>query len=261
MQHPVISNAFYKSTHHFNTIIPRHLHKCKRVINMHLHFIQHMPFETPGSILDWCVEKNHTYTITKIYEDTLLPSLDGFDVLVIMGGSMGVYEENTYSWLKAEKAFIKAAINDEKKVLGICLGAQLIAEVLGAKVKPHTLTEIGWWPVQKTTTHQLTDHLPGVFTTFHWHGDTYTLPENTIQLLSTPGCEQQGFIYKNHVAGLQFHMEVKEDLLENMTDHEKAELVKSVFVQTEDEIKSQSRLYISHQKGYMHGLMDAFMHL
>jgi len=237
------------------------LYKSKRVINMHFHFIQHMAFETPGSILDWCSNKNHTYSITRIYEDLLLPPLNEFDVLVIMGGSMGVYEEKDYPWLKTEKAFIKSAIDAEKKVLGICLGAQLIAEALGAKVTPHTLKEIGWWPVQKTTAHKLTNHLPATFTTFHWHGDTYSLPENAIHLLGTPGCDQQGFIYKNHVAGLQFHMEVKKDLLENMTDHEKAELVKSSYVQTENEIRHQSHLYISQQQDYMHGLMDAFVHL
>ena len=228
---------------------------------MHFHFIQHMDFETPGSILDWCLNKQHTYTITRIYENPLLPGLNEFDVLVLMGGSMGVYEEEDYPWLKSEKTFIKSSINAGKKVLGICLGAQLIAEVLGAKVTPHTLKEIGWWPVQKTATHKLTDHLPVMFTTFHWHGDTFSLPENAIQLLSTPACDQQGFIYKNQVAGLQFHMEVKEDLLENMTEYEKAELVKASYVQREDDIRKQSHLYISQQKDYMHGLMDAFMQL
>ena len=90
---------------------------------MHIHFIQHMPFENPGSIADWAKEKNYTTSYTKIFEDANFISIDSFDVLVIMGGVMGVYEEDKYEWMKAEKTFIKKSIEANKKVLGVCLGA------------------------------------------------------------------------------------------------------------------------------------------
>jgi len=142
--------------------------------------------------------------------------------------------------------------------LGICLGGQFIAEALGAKVFPHTLKEIGWLPVEKVTLHPLTDKLPETFTTFHWHGDTFTLPPGAVHLFKTKGCTQQGFVYNNHVAGLQFHIEVKEDLLNGMTANERVELIKSDYVQTEEELKTLMHQHISLQKKYMYKLLDAF---
>lgn len=225
---------------------------------MHIHFIQHMPFEYPASIADWAAENNHTTAYTKVFEEAVFPSTDTFDMLVIMGGIMGVYEEDDHAWMPAEKAFIKKAIDDKKKVFGVCLGAQLIAEALGAKIARHTIKEIGWLPVEKVTPHPLTAKLPPTFTTFHWHGDTFTLPKNAIHLFKTTGCAQQGFVYNDHVVGLQFHMEVKEDLLNGMTEHERAELIKADYVQTEEEVKLLMQQYISSQKKMMYDILDAF---
>jgi GMP synthase-like glutamine amidotransferase len=228
---------------------------------MHIHFIQHMPFEYPGSIADWAAERNHTTTYTKVFEDATFPLISTFDMLVIMGGVMGVYEEDQYAWIPAEKSFIKNAIKSKKKVLGVCLGAQFIAEALGAKVFPHTIKEIGWLPVEKVMPHKLTEKFPQTFTTFHWHGDTFTLPQNAVHLFKTKACEQQGFVYNDHVAGLQFHLEVKEDLLNGMTENERAELIKDEYVQTEDEVKNLMKDYISQQEKFMYYLLDAFVQL
>ena len=228
---------------------------------MHIHFIQHMPFEHPASIADWAAEKNHTTSYTRLFEDAAFPSIDAFDMLVIMGGVMGVYEEDEFAWMPAEKAFIKRAIEAKKKVFGVCLGVQFIAESLGAKVFPHTTKEIGWFEVEKVAPHKLTHKLPQAFTTFHWHGDTFNLPDNTIHLFRTEGCEQQGFVYNDRVAGLQFHMEVKEDLLNGMTENERAELIKDKYVQTEEEVKSLMQQYINQQKKFMYEFLDAFIQL
>jgi len=220
-----------------------------------------MPFEHPASIADWAAGKKYTTTYTKVFESAKFPLLNTFDMLVIMGGVMGVYEQDKYAWMPSEKTFIKESIDAKKKVLGVCLGAQFIAEALGAKVYPHTLKEIGWLPVEKVTSHKLTNHLPQIFTTFHWHGDTFMLPPDAVHLFKTKACAQQGFLYNNYVAGLQFHMEVKEDLLNSMTEHERAELVKSDYVQTEEELKAFMQQFIYQQKGYIYGFLDAFSQL
>lgn len=225
---------------------------------MRIHFIQHMPFEHPASIADWAAERNYTTTYTKVFEQAIFPSLDAFDMLVIMGGVMGVYEEDKFSWMADEKKFISQSIASGKKVLGICLGAQFIAEALGSKVFPHRIKEIGWLPVEKVTPHVLTHHLPATFTTFHWHGDTFTLPQNTVHLFRTKGCAQQGFVYDNRVAGLQFHMEVKEDLLNDMTEHERSELIKADYVQTEEELRLLTPAHINEQKKFMYAFLNAF---
>ena len=228
---------------------------------MHIHFIQHATFEYPGSLLDWASMRNHTISITNVFENTSFPALEEVDMLIIMGGPMGVYEEALYPWLRPEKAFIKQAIQSHKKVWGICLGAQLAAEALGSIVQPYTHKEIGWWPVEKVNGHPLTDSLPKEITTFHWHGDRFSLPPDAIQLFKSQACDQQGFIYNNQVLGLQFHMEVKTDLLENMTEHEKSELIKSTYIQTEQEINELSKTWLTIQHQMMYDLADAFVAL
>jgi GMP synthase-like glutamine amidotransferase len=226
---------------------------------MHIHFIQHMPFEDPASMADWAAANNHSTSYTKVFETAAFPPADAYDMLVIMGGIMGIYQEDVYPWMKAEKSFIKRSIEEGKKVLGVCLGAQFIAEALGAKVFPHTEKEIGWFAVEKAEQHPLTEKLPQTFTTFHWHGDTFTLPPGAIHLFKSHACKQQGFVYHNHVAGLQFHMEIKEDLLYGMTENEKTELIKNDFVQTEEEIKNLMKQHISQQKIFMYDLLDEFV--
>ena len=226
---------------------------------MHIHFIQHVAFEYPGSIVDWAAEKQFTTSYTKVFEEVEFPALQSFDMLIILGGPMGVYEEDVLPWITAEKAFIKAAIGANKKVFGICFGTQLIASVLGAKVYPHTLKEIGWWPVQKASGHVLTKNLPKEFVTFHWHGDTYDLPNGATQLFKSAVCNQQGFVYGANVAGLQFHMEVKEDLLNGMTEHERGELTGEGYVQTEETINSFIEAEAPSQSAYIKTILEEFI--
>ena len=227
---------------------------------MHIHFIQHVPFEGPASVGDWANDNNFTSSTTHVYQSTDFPPIEGIDMLVIMGGPMGVYEEDIYTWLKAEKAFIQTVIKAGKHVLGICLGAQLIAEVLGTVVKPHYQKEIGWFKVEKVNNHMLTNGLPAVFTTFHWHGDSFRLPKDATQLFRSEACEQQGFVLGKTV-GIQFHMEVKKQALEVFTDHEKDELQKDDFVQTETEIIQQLDEFIPLQKQYMYSFLNNFIML
>lgn len=101
------------------------------------------------------------------------------------------------------------------------------------KVFPHTAKEIGCFKVEKVASHTVTEKFAKAFTTFHWHGDTFTLPEDTVHLFKTKTCEQQGFVYNKHVAALQFHLELKEDLLNGMAENERAELINAEYVQTE----------------------------
>jgi GMP synthase-like glutamine amidotransferase len=226
---------------------------------MRVHFIQHVPFEHPAYLLKWIKQKGYTHSITKMYEPYVFPSPDELDVLIIMGGPMGAYEEDKYEWLKSEKQFIKETIDAEKKLWGICLGAQLIADVLGSKVYPHKQKEIGWWPIKKVQDHPLTKDLPDKFTTFHWHGDTFDLPAGAIRLFESEACAQQGFLYKNNVAAVQFHPEVEEDLLKSLSIHDRAELVPAPFIQTEDEMKNALPKHIEAQHEYITSLMEAFI--
>src|SRR5215831_12248384 len=225
---------------------------------MKIHFIQHVSYEDPGHLLEWAEKEKHEISFTRIYETAVFPSPDSIDMLVIMGGPMGVYEEEKYSWLKPEKAFIRAVIDAAKKVLGICLGSQLIAEVLGARVYPHTMKEIGWWPVNKVQGKEgdkLTRGLPDRFNSFHWHGDTFDLPSGAVHLFCTEPCAQQGYSWGNNVAALQFHPEITPALAEAMIAHGRDELEDAPFIQSETGMKNEIVSRSLEQKKYLTGFV------
>jgi GMP synthase-like glutamine amidotransferase len=199
---------------------------------MNLHILQHVVFETPGTILDWARENGHAVHYTLLFEERpIYPTVKDIDMLVIMGGPMAVYEADTLPWMAQEKRVIAEVIAAGKIVLGICLGAQLLAEALGAKVYPHHTREIGFFPIE-ITPHALTSHLPPVWTVLHWHGDTFDLPEGAELLASSAACAHQGFV-KGRCVGLQFHPEADADLIKAMVQHEGYELLEDDFVQTE----------------------------
>src|SRR5271170_6697939 len=117
---------------------------------MRIHYFQHVPFEGLGCIAQWAAEKEHTVTATRFYLDEPAPNPGEIDWLVVMGGPMNIYEEAEYPWLAREKRFIGEAIRGGKTVIGICLGAQLIADVMGGPVTRNLEKEIGWFPIELT---------------------------------------------------------------------------------------------------------------
>ena len=144
------------------------------------------------------------------------PKASSFDGLVVMGGPMGVYEQSKYPFLKKEIQLIQETLKAKKPILGVCLGSQLLAAALGAKVAKNPAKEIGWYPLMREPGAD-GDSLCGVFgqteTVFQWHGDTFNLPKGAAQLFSSPLCQQQGFRYGANAYGLQFHVEVNEAMI------------------------------------------------
>src|SRR3990172_6021504 len=139
---------------------------------MNIHYFQHVPFEGLGCIEGWAQALGHHLSATRFFENEPLPEIEAIDWLVVMGGPMGAGDEDKYSWLPLEKIFIEKAIGQAKVVIGVCLGAQLIADVLGAKVYPNEYKEIGWFPIQITDEGQISSlfgFLPSQFNVFHLH--------------------------------------------------------------------------------------------
>lgn len=219
-------------------------------ITMHIHYFQHASFEGPGCIAEWAGVKGHTISVTEFFKDAIFPDLQQIDMLIVMGGPMGVYEESKYSWLVAEKAYIRSAIEAGKPVLGICLGSQLIAAVLGARVYPNTQKEIGWFPVH------FNDLAPDGATVFHWHGDTFDLPEGATLLASTAVTPNQAYLYGGKVIGLQFHFEVTPATMNRMLEHCGDELVPAQFVQSEKEIRAGVH-HCAANNAWMFELLDS----
>ncbi len=213
--------------------------------SLRIQYIQHVSFEGPGYIETWAMANHHKISAIKIFETIAFPALSEFDWLIIMGGPMSVYDEVKNPWLVAEKEFIKSAIDAGKIIIGICLGAQILADVLGAKVYPNRKKEIGWFPVFLTDgvkNHKLLGGFPACINAFHWHGDTFDLPAGANHLFQTDICTNQAFLYEDKILGLQFHFESTPETLKEMITNCRHELIPDDFIQTEAEIVNHAGL-------------------
>lgn len=204
---------------------------------MKVHYLQHVSFEGPGYITQWLKEHHHTISATHFYEACYtLPLIDDIDALIVMGGPMSVYDDDQYSWLEEEKNFITACINAQKPVLGICLGAQLIAICLGSTIQKAPNKEIGWYPVYPTHDSKSNLWFYNLFkdapTVFHWHGEQFSIPTSAkANLLYSDANTNQAFIYHNNIIGLQFHIEVDEPAIRDMIENCVSDFDKSSYVQ------------------------------
>lgn len=206
---------------------------------LRIHCIQHVSFEGIGYIESWAIENGHQLSYSHLYEKAEFPLQDEFDWLIVMGGPMNIYEDEIYPWLTEEKLFIRESINSNKTVLGFCLGSQLIADVLGAKVKRNREVEIGWYPIfltKESTENYLFESLDLSKPVFHWHGDTFDIPDKCVRIAYNRACDNQAFIYRDKVIGFQFHLEVTPHSLLDMVNNGKNELIESKYIQSESEI-------------------------
>ncbi len=226
-----------------------------------IHFLQHVSYEGLGGIDSWIQAQGVQLNGTRFFEEVALPDPASVQSLIIMGGPMSVHDEAKFKWLAAEKKFIEKVIRDGKPVLGICLGAQLIADVLGARVYPATHREVGWFPVELTEkgkTDPVMQAMPQVFMGFHWHGETFDIPDGAVHLARSAACENQAFGYNGNVLALQFHPEVTVPFAQLLVMRAKEDLKPGEFVQTEVEILGNKN-GVRQNGNYIVGLMNALM--
>ena len=203
---------------------------------MRMAVLQHVEFEGPAAVAVWAAARGFLLRVYHLHCDATLPSLADFDMLTVMGGPMSANDEARLSWLAPEIALVREAIAADKTVLGICLGAQIIAKALGARVYSGSAKEIGWFPVQRTGSHLFFDGLPDRFTPFHWHGETFDLPHAAQLLASSKITETQAFAVDQRVLGLQFHMEATKESVHALLKGAAHEIGHGVFEQQPAEI-------------------------
>jgi GMP synthase-like glutamine amidotransferase len=226
---------------------------------MRISVLQHVPFEGPARIAHWARSRGHELQISHLYAGDALPHPDAFDRLVVMGGPMGVGDEADHSWLHPEKGCIADAIAAGRSVVGICLGAQLIAEALGARVYRNPVKEIGWMPVRLTEAAQaeaLTAPLPSELSVFHWHGDTFDLPSGATLLAESEACAHQAFLYKGRVLGLQFHLESTPESVDAICTHCADEIVPSAHVQDAERMRAAGPDVYAAINAALEGMLD-----
>jgi GMP synthase-like glutamine amidotransferase len=180
-----------------------------------IHVIQHATFEDAGLIREWAAERGHDLTSGLALTEEFPPS-GQIDFLVVMGGPMGADDEVASPWLHAEKRYIAEAIASGRLVLGVCLGSQIIAEVLGGKIRRNAQREIGWYTVERTPRGDEEPLIAGwtdPLVVGQWHGDTFDLPDGIEPVLTSEACANQAFVFDRRVVGVQFHLEWTEALL------------------------------------------------
>ncbi|MGB5136546.1 MAG: gamma-glutamyl-gamma-aminobutyrate hydrolase family protein [Prochlorococcaceae cyanobacterium] len=249
---------------------------------MHVHWFQHVPFEGLGSIEPWLLERGHQLSVTRFQHwvsgplqpgqqmpagPDPLPDLDAVDLLIAMGGPMSVNDEAIHPWLAAEKRCIAEAIGRGIPVLGICLGAQLIASALGARVLPNPQPEIGWFPVQaipspspasaRAASGTADFVFPQSMPVFHWHGETFELPAGAVPLARSAACALQAFRLGSDVLALQCHLEITPAAARALVEHCGEELVAAPFVQSADEILAAPPEHYAAAQAMLHRLLTA----
>lgn len=210
---------------------------------MRIHYLQHVPFEDLGSLEPALLAMGHSVACTRLHSDHSLPGVEDFDALIVMGGPMGVHDEDIYPWLVDEKSLIRNVIDKSRKpLLGICLGAQLIADVLGAPVTRNPYTEIGWFPLHLDPAFMASPWAATLVNgdpVFHWHGDTFALPQGALPVGSSAACEAQGYIIDDRIVGLQFHLETTLESAASLIRECGNELAVGAFVQSAETIMAE----------------------
>lgn len=215
---------------------------------MNVHFIQHETFEAPGAYLEWAKERNHTIRFSKVFEHNGLPqTAENMDLLIIMGGPQSPdtsKDECPHFDARSEIALIQKAVSSGKAVVGVCLGAQLIGEALGAKFEHSPEKEIGVLPIQLTQDglkDEKIAHFGSSLLVGHWHNDMPGLTAQSKILATSTGCPRQIVAYSGLVYGFQCHMEFTSELIELLIAEEEDFLTNNTkhrFVQKPDEIRS-----------------------
>ncbi len=178
-----------------------------------------------------------------------------------MGGPMSTWEDEKHPWLTDEKRLIERLIEAQRPILGVCLGAQLMADVLGARTYRGAFEEIGWFPIATTPASRsdpVAGVLPDEFDTFLWHGDTFDLPDGALRIASSAAVENQGFKWSRLLA-LQFHLEVRPDWVHRIASRDAEQIVESRYVQALDEILGKPSSLYRANNDLMDRLLDAWL--
>ena len=216
---------------------------------MRIHVLQHVPFEGLAAIDPILNRLDADIVPVHLFDGDKAPPADATDAVIVLGGPMSVDDDPIYPWLGDEKRFLRDIIARNVPLLGICLGAQLIADALGAEVRKNPEPEIGWFPISKLPGADSTAigrALPDQMTVFHWHGDTFGIPDGAIPLYQSQACRNQGFGIGNRIVGLQFHFEMTPDAVAGLVDHAADDLIEAPYVQTRDQLLADEQHFFEN---------------
>lgn len=206
---------------------------------MKISYLQHVPFEGPARIAEWAALREHHIAGTRLDLGHPLPGISDFDMLVILGGPMSVNDSEMYPWLGRERQLVRDAMIAKKPILGVCLGAQLIASSLGSRIYSAE-KEIGWFGVkcEPLSCPSVFAGNPNSFIPLHWHGETFDLPPAAQHLASSEACQNQAFQVGDRVVGLQFHLEASLESVDAMLENAAGDITGGPFQQQPEQIRA-----------------------
>jgi len=223
---------------------------------------QHDPFEDLGFFAEVLEKKRASYRVIQLFHGEMpAEEWERIQALIILGGTMSVNDEEEYPFLRWEKRIIRAAIDEAVPILGVCLGAQLIANTLGTVVYHGRVKEIGWSPVSITPHGQvdsLLGYLPETATVFQWHGDGFDLPAGAIRLASSVNYENQAFRLGRNIYGLQFHLEVTPRMVARWVDERSKDLAQAPYI-LPDKILADTQSYAPALEYYGERFLSEFI--
>jgi len=207
---------------------------------MRTHWLQHVEYEGLGALAPRLAARGLPLQRTRVFAGEPLPAASDIGFLVVLGGPMSVNDEATLPWLAPEKALIREVIARGTPVLGICLGAQLMAAALGAAVGASPEREVGWWPVQAVPPPPSPPFpvfpFPAEVTALHWHGESFALPAGAVHLARSAGCPHQGLQAGRRAIGLQFHPEADPDWARAVLAHSPESLAPGPYVMRREDL-------------------------
>lgn len=221
---------------------------------MEVYIFQHVEFEGPGAILPYLESKGHKIHLVRLFAGDRIPHEDEVDFAIMMGGSMSVLDEAEHPYFVREKELCRDMVQLGKPILGICLGAQMIASAFGAAIRRNPQKEIGWFPVIWNDGHA------EPINAFHWHGETFDIPKQAVALAHSEACKNQAFRLGSALA-LQFHLEATEQTMESMLENGADEIEASLdcgekFVQNPNKIKIAGKDFFEKSNAALHKILD-----
>ncbi|MFC1728880.1 type 1 glutamine amidotransferase [candidate division KSB1 bacterium] len=225
-----------------------------------VHYLQHDDFVRPAETDTWARQKGHPVTRSKLlpdrdglrHEANTFPDPASFDLLIIFGGTMSTYDDKEFRWLTNEKKFVERTVQSGKAVYGICMGAQMLAAVLGANVYRNRYKEVGWHEVTLTpeaARSQVFGILPDRFMAMHWHGDVFDIPRDCTRIAFSEATPNQAFEYDSRIFATQFHPEYNLQSVEEGIQYTPEDLNCSAYAQSAEEIlKNRHYFPAMHEK-------------
>jgi GMP synthase (glutamine-hydrolysing) len=234
---------------------------------MKILFVIHAAFEKPGCIKTWAEKQKHQTQEVHPYKGEKLPDIKDFDFLVVMGGPQSPLKIDKAPYLADEIELIKQAVKEKKRIIGVCLGAQLIGEALGAKTERSPHREIGAYPIELLDGAErdpVFRQFPKEFDVMHWHSDMPGIPKEAVVLAASAGCPRQVFRFGDRIYGFQCHFELTQELVKGMIDNCPDDLKAGTYVMTEKELMrvdySQINSRMENVLNYLASLPELVLH-